>query len=348
MSLERGARVWAYTPPPLTFPDHPGNWEEVTLGQRFGDGGMALIHEKEPFPASRTLIKVFRWDLGQSTKADYYAKLTRIAERRIKLDSRIPVVAWPQALVLRTKTLSADALIGCLLPLVDRAQPLANFTADYQSLKDAFPNVTSDTQALIALNLVEALDLLHSREILFGDPNANNVLVDLDSFKVTLVDADSFAMTLTPPGGTADVFYPPPATTLGFRSPRVAVFANNSKAVTTYTEADDNYACAIHLFSLLVPGFLPWGDLSPEAELRSRARQFIYAGPSRTLPDDAYQMKLFTGLPMPMQQGFTDAFVHVTPPTPRQWRALFKAHWGHLRGQLSRRSAARRPLLAPV
>ena len=99
MNFEAGARVWAYTPPPLDLPSHPGHWEEVTIGKLFGEGGTADVHVKEPFPASRTLIKIFHVDLGSEGKAAFYDRIWTISQRHFKLKDRLPFVAWPDAMV---------------------------------------------------------------------------------------------------------------------------------------------------------------------------------------------------------------------------------------------------------
>lgn len=335
MILQPGARVWAYTPPPLSQPGHPGFWEEVVVGSNFGDGGTANVHKKEPFPASRTLIKVFHLDLGHHSRADFHAKIRTLAQRHLKLADRLPFVAWPEALVMREKVDHPKALIGCTLPLVDNAAPLAAFCVDHTELKAWLPSATPDTPRQVGLNLIEALEQLHRRQVLFGDPNANNILVDRSSLKVTLIDADSFAMSLLPPGGTYDVFYPPPVSTPGYRSPNVFLQAGegNRHPITRYRPADDSYVLAIHLFMLLVPGFHPW-NLD---EQFACARRFAYGGPAKSLPDDCQQMMIFNRLPLPIRQAFIDAFAHGIDITPTRWRALFEAHWGYLHGFLQQR-----------
>jgi DNA-binding helix-hairpin-helix protein with protein kinase domain len=346
MFLEPGARVWAYTPPSLGFPNHPGHWEEITVGPIFNaEGGTANIHKKEPFPASRTLIKVFHLQLDATHAQDFFAKITTLTQRRLKLRDRLPVVAWPEALLFRDRINSAHALIGCTLPFVENARQLPDYTQDDEHFRAFLPNTRLEARLLVALNIIEAFELLHSREVLFGDPNPLNILINEQTHDVTLIDADSFDMTLVPPGGTRETFFPPPATAKGFRSPRTAILSGPSnKQVSDYGKADDNYVLAIHLFMLMVPGFTPWGGHDDAAEYAATQRRFAY-GPTPTLPVDSHQMQLWNKIPQPVRHAFIETFVSGHPVTPMRWRALFKAHWGHLRGQLDRRRHPR-PVLA--
>ena len=304
----------------------------------FGDGGTANVHKKEPFPASRTLIKVFHLQLASSHRQDFFAKITILTQRRLKLRDRLPIVAWPEAVLFKDKADTPDALIGCTVQLVENARPLPDFTQDDENYQLVMPNTPLEARRIVALNIIEAFELLHSREVMFGDPNPLNILIDKDTYDVTFIDANSFAMTLVPPGESGERFFPPPATAQGFRSPRTAILSGPSnKQVSDYGKADDNYALAIHLFMLLVPGFYPWDGIDDAAEQRACQRRFAYAGPSQSLSPNSFQMQLFNRIPIRMKQAFIETFVHGTPTTPTRWRALFKSHWGHLRGQLHRR-----------
>jgi DNA-binding helix-hairpin-helix protein with protein kinase domain len=323
MSLQPGARVWACTP----YQHQHDHWEEVTLGALFGDGGTANIHVKN----SGTLIKVYR-DLSAGSLLDYFHRVAPMAIDQLRLRRRLPFVALPQAVLFRTRTLSPDAFIGYTMPLVPNAKPLSFFTVDYGTLEKAYqdkwPNtLTPHTQQLIAWNVVEAFERLHRCGYLFGDPNANNILVDTTTFDATVIDVDSFAIPV-PSLNPNRTFHPPPASTPRFRSPSVAAQAgtDNTRPIRFYTEADDNYVCAIHVFSLLIQGFPPFSD-----EQTAMKRRFAFAGPARSLPDDCHQMKLFNALPNAMRQAFVAAFVDGRPPTPAEWGRLFSTHWGYLR-----------------
>jgi DNA-binding helix-hairpin-helix protein with protein kinase domain len=337
MNLEPGARVWGYMPPPPDVRGHRGLWEQITLGATFDTGGTAKIHKKEPFPNSGKLIKIFSFDMADEARKAFYAKVWRMSQLRLKLNERIPMVAWPDAIVLSQQTPDPACLLGCTVPLFPNATSLTSIAIDFETLVSLAPKATPDTQKLIALNIIEGFERLHSREVLFGDPNAQNILINTDTFDVKFIDADSYGMTLIPPGESREVYFPPPATTIGFRSPRTAILSGpQNKQVSDYGKSDDNYTLAIHLFMLLVPGFHPWNGMSLQAEENARHRRFAYAGPHKSLPDTCVQMQAFNSLPTEITDAFVRAFVNIDPPTATTWRALFSAHWGHLQAQSRR------------
>jgi len=341
MILEPGAQVWAFTPRSAAHPN--GLWKQITIGTSFDSGGTARIYTVNPHPYSRTLIKLYNTDVDFQARKAFYDRIYRMAQRQLILSQSMPIVAWPSAMVFATQRNSPDVLIGCTMPLIDNAVTLDCVAVPVETLAETIAGAGQDHQRLIGLNIAEGFELLHNNNVLFGDPNANNILINTKTFDVSFIDADSFSVTLTLPKGNADVFYPPPATAPGFRSPRTAILSNHSRIIADYAEADDNYALAIHLFKLLVSGFHPWGGITDAHEQLAIARRFPYAGPSRSLHTTCVQVQMFASLPQPIQSAFTLAFAENKPPTAKTWKGLIKAHWGHLRGQRDRLRTAPAP-----
>lgn len=337
MPLQTGAQVWSYTPPPAANPTWKPIWEQITLGKPFNEGGTALIFEKDPFPASRTLIKVFHVDMTPETRTEFFNKLWAMTEKELEFHRAMPVVAWPKSILFSRKDAQPVHMIGCTVHAVDNAVPLLDVAVDPDTAAFTLGRaVAADDYRQIALNVAAGFANLHKHRIWFGDANSRNILIDKKTLHARFIDADSYGLKIVPRNSTTAVRHPPGASTIGFRSPRAALMAKvNGGRLPDYSESDDNYALAINLFMLMVPGFHPWGSDQEPGEDLATIRRFRYGGPRKDLADDCVQMRAYNALPPAIRTAFVRTFHDGQPVRAADWHAMIKYHWRYLQGQFA-------------
>ena len=111
---------------------------------------------------------------------------------------------------------------------------------------------------------------LHRNNILMGDVNAGNFMVDLkDSSRVYVVDTDSFQLGGYPcPVGFEEFTHPGTAARLG-------VTGGLHYDSFLRTEDDENYVLAILLFEILFIGQNPFVTMSGDDPLTSMRKHYL-------------------------------------------------------------------------
>lgn len=335
MPPHQNSRVLLWTPPAFAGPQD-GTWTTATLGPLIGEGGTASVYTL-PGPAGpEWVVKIMTHAFTSADKDAIWWKWKRMAQMYLTLANKLTCAIFPDSLVLTEKRVNPQALIGCRMPYVKNAKPLIALQQHPDDLMrdKILPKADFATLKTIAYNLITGVEAMHSANILLGDPNANNVLVDPRTLGVTFIDPDSFVapLQITVNGRREMKSFPPTGTTPGYRAPRVAMATGNGGRLSDYRRQDDEYVLAIHLFSLMVPGFHPF-NLShanaEEAESKMINRQYPYAADQK-LPD-CLQKKMLAALPGNLREGFHLAFARHDPPSASDWRRRFKQNWRSLR-----------------
>jgi DNA-binding helix-hairpin-helix protein with protein kinase domain len=328
--------VWSFVPPYPGSKVKVGHWIPLKVGNGLDEGGMAKIYKQPPWPASKTLIKLFKPGLSDTDKKIAFAKIRAMNRCYTDLVRELPVVAWPKSMVFSEQAERPDTLIGCTMPFFSNPTPLERIAVSLKSLRrlPALATADMDTMRRIAFNIINGFEGMHQQSMLFADPNANNILVDDTTLAVKFIDADSYAMSLPRRDSNGKVvfdFYEPGGTTAGYRSPYAIRCDRGKTSLSKYSASDDAYVLAIHIFTLLVPGFHPWHFSVPKAfECESNALEgrFPYAGTYKMAP--CIQLSMFEDNPADIRDAFVAAFVHKTPPTATRWKELFTKNWRFL------------------
>jgi DNA-binding helix-hairpin-helix protein with protein kinase domain len=335
MDLQPHHTVWSFVPPYPGDKVKVGHWTQLKVGNSLDEGGMAKIYKQPPWPSSKTLIKLFKPGLSDTDRKIFFAKIRAMNRCYADLARALPVVAWPKSMVFSQQAERADTLIGCTIPFFSNPTPLERVAVSLKSLRrmPALANADMDTMRKIAFNIIKGFEAMHANGMLFADPNANNILVDDTTLAVKFIDADSYAMSLPrrQNGSVVYDFYEPGGTTAGYRSPYAIRCDRGKVSLSKYSADDDAYVLAIHLFTLLVPGFHPWHFSVPKAfECESNALEgkFPYAAAHRMAP--CLQLTMFEDNPADIREAFIAAFVHRTPPSAARWKEFFIKNWRYL------------------
>lgn len=124
-------------------------------------------------------------------------------------------------------------------------------------LSQRFPQWQRENLVNVCISFLEHMQYLHDLNVLVGDINPMNVLVDGDGTSVFIVDTDSFQVE----------GFPCPVGTVNFSPPHLQ--NKNFKSILR-TEDDELFAIATMLFMILVPGKPPYsqqGGESPEKNI---------------------------------------------------------------------------------
>ncbi|WP_168770291.1 hypothetical protein [Adlercreutzia caecimuris] len=175
---------------------------EIELGKRIARGGEGLIYsvKSDAGKDENYLAKVYK-------KTKLYKSTEGAAETMLKINyivgsgfSKQPLrnasgdlgqhVRFPLYVLVNED----DEFVGYLMGKADGI-PLAKLIADgavESEFRRLYPNLTKMDLIDICLGFLRAVDELHRKEIIVGDMNANNILVDTQTNEVYLIDADSY------------------------------------------------------------------------------------------------------------------------------------------------------------
>lgn len=182
------------------------------------------------------------------------------------------------------------------------------------------PDWTRSDLVKAARGAVRIVAGLHRNNILMGDVNAGNFMVDLkDSSRVYVVDTDSFQLGGYPcPVGFEEFTHPGTAARLG-------VTGGLHYDSFLRTEDDENYVLAILLFEILFIGQNPFVTMSGDDPLTSMRKHYLpYAHVNTNedfkVPGDNWL--IWCNLPRTITRVFIDTFEDWTTTPAAQWEKL--------------------------
>lgn len=174
----------------------------VTLDKKIARGGEGIVFSVKPHKGDERvfLAKVYKKTKlckSMENASQTMLKINYIVGMRV---SQYPgavsgsklgdFVKFPQYVLVNDD----DEFIGYLMEKAEGIQ-LSKFIADgavESEFRRLYPNITKIDLIDICISFLNAVNSLHKQGILVGDLNANNILVDPSSKRVTLIDADSY------------------------------------------------------------------------------------------------------------------------------------------------------------
>lgn len=311
---------------PLPFPGKPKKGlvlyteegEAVTLGD-------PLTEEGEPAEGGEGIL--FLTDT-EGTVAKLYNQEHLTAGRRDKLaemlthDPGIPGVCWP------THLLSTGEGVFCGYTMPRAPKDALPFSKSV--LKIGSP---SQRQALmahwtrrdlirIARAAAQIMQQLHRNNILMGDVNGGNFMVDLkDSSRVYVVDTDSFQLGGFPcPVGIEKFTHPGIRQRLHLQGPL------DFKTILR-TENEEDYSFSILVFEILFLGQNPFATKTDLDFTQAMAqKRFAYGEADRREGDfevpDGDNWMIWKNLPRKVTTAFSDTFLDWKSTTAAQWVSL--------------------------
>jgi serine/threonine protein kinase len=217
--------------------ESPSGTSRMILADKLGEGGEGSVYAV----SDSQVVKIF--------DADH---VTQHREEKIKLLASRgftePGICFPQAVV---RNLSGE-FVGYVMPKA-RGKEFSKAIFSPRRFRKEFPNWTKADLVDVAISFLEKVAYLHSLNIILGDINPKNLLVDADK-DVWIIDADSWQLDGYPcPVGT-EMFGAP--SVIGRRYPEFL-----------RTIEDERFAVATMLFMVLITGQFPYARSGSDGDI---------------------------------------------------------------------------------
>lgn len=190
---------------------------------------------------------VYGWDsyhvIKILEKNDFLEITLKKIEKLIALQISIPGICFPKAFVYN----EYDEPIGYIMEKA-QGEEMSKVFANPHQLKELYPLWTKIDLCKIGIDLLEKLNQLHQHNILMGDVNMRNILIN-EKGKVYLVDTDSYQVGDVPCFVHSDMFTP-------------RELHNVDLSVTTRSVQQECFSIAIVIFMIFITGQHPYTQIN--------------------------------------------------------------------------------------
>ena len=284
------------------------NGENIRLTRQIGHGGegnVFLIDGKPGFVAKiyHSKISLSREHKLRNMLCLSSSKLTQIS-------------AWPIELI---KKKYETGTFGIILPFADGFELHTVYGPNER--KQTLPEASWEFLLFVARNLSIAFDTIHSHNVVIGDVNEKNFLVDKKAI-VRVIDCDSFQI----PSRTSSPFL----CTVGVEHYTPPELQGSDLSKTTRNQNHDCFGLAVLIFQLLFMARHPFAMYSKDPQISSLTfgesiKKFLYAY--------SRQASMFGISPPPLTlatsilpQSVLDLFEAAFSPTSIKYRPS-ASHW---------------------
>jgi DNA-binding helix-hairpin-helix protein with protein kinase domain len=282
--------------------------ESIELGRRIaggGEGEIFLVNDK-PCIVAKIYHTAHRTEARRK-------KLLHLLEKEISVEKSIAMnIAFPLS-ILKDQ---AGNFAGYIMPKIDGyALRLALFSKS--RVKRYYPELDRVQLVEFAIGFAKQVRYLHRFDILIGDINPLNLLVDRKNpSRCWLIDTDSFQVGEFPcPVGT-DLFTPPRLQGCDFK-------------YTLRTQKDENFSMAIMLFMILMLGKHPYakvGGGSPAYNMIEMSFPYPrYFGKMSDVPKGVWGF-IWSHFNRELKEAFYDCFTGGECPDADGWIGRLKKY----------------------
>ena len=159
-------------------------------------------------------------------------------------------LSWPLDILYENGTVK-----GCVMPKINDRLKLVNVQREKDSMKGrAYPDFNWKYSIQIAYNFALMVDYMHRQDIVIGDFNTNNFVIDSNhGGAVVFLDCDSFDFTYNGKHYNCKVAY----------DEVLAPELQNARLLSSasFTKESDCFSLAVHIFRLLMNNQDPFGSV---------------------------------------------------------------------------------------
>ncbi|MDM7912500.1 MAG: hypothetical protein QUS09_05320, partial [Methanotrichaceae archaeon] len=257
---------------------------------------------------------IYSTSSGDACKIFHRERITEGRRRKLSLMASSPIeidgVCWPIAPVLN----GSDEFVGYLMPLA-HGKPLQKCLFIKPLLVQNFPNWDRQQLVQLAITWLEKVIALHKNNVLIGDINPMNILVDSDA-RMYLVDTDSFQVE----------DFPCTVGMANFTAPEIQRRPFSSFLRTPEHEA---FAVATMLFMILMPGKPPYshqGGGDPISNIMSGNFSYpLGAESNRKTPDGPWRF-IWSHFPYRTKEAFYNCFKEGKRLSPEEWASILRGY----------------------
>ncbi len=265
--------------------------------------------------------RIYLTDKGLVCKIYFREKSTLLKLNKLKLMLNNSItsdgVCWPKDLIFN----SNNEFIGYIM---DKGVGKPMQTAMYVKpvLQKNFPQWTRKDLVNISINILEKINYLHQRNVIIGDINPLNILIDNDKniLNIYFVDTDSYQIEN----------YPCPVGTVNHTPPEI-----QGKDYKTFlrTFEQEYFAVATLLFMILLPGKPPYsqqGGSDPAHNIRSRDFPYPFGEQSSKKAPYGPWKFIWSNLPFYLKSAFYDIFKNDKRKPTKEWLDLMNRYLSDL------------------
>jgi serine/threonine protein kinase len=280
------------------------NGTPVQLGEELAHGGEGTIYDV----SETTVAKVFFEPQSR------FEKIQRFVTKHINHQH----ICTPSELLYD----SNNEFVGYLM-LKATGFDLAKSIFQPQLFKQKFPNWTRIELTQFVINLLETVSYLHDNDILIGDINPNNIIVnDFDDFY--LLDTDSFQI---------DTF-PCPVGTVAFTAPEIQ---NKEFGTFLRTKEHEYFSLATLLFEIYVPGKHPYsrtGGASLQENILKHDFVFPLGDNDENATPKGQWEAIWYNLPFEVRKFFYEIFKENHRHSTHEWLPVLRQYLDELNSNL--------------
>ena len=290
----------------------------LTLDKKIGEGGEGAVYAitNQPDYVAKIYSKANRTKTREEKIGALLAKKIP-AQKAKELKLALPIAA------IRNEK---GAFCGYLMPKID-AIALKNAYFSRKRIETRFGDIDRRTLVKFCLHFIEQLQYLHARNILVGDINPLNILVDpKEPAKGWLIDTDSFQVDNLPcPVGT-DLFTP------------ARLQGKNFKTLLR-SEKDELFSAAIMIFMILMLGKHPYariGGENPADNIKAKAFPYRSMGKLDEVPAGIWGY-IWSHFTRKIKTAFESVFREGKTVTLKEWKRLLEGYlWAIEQNYVSR------------
>ena len=275
---------------------------KLTLTNEIGSGGEG---------------KIYLTHNGLVCKIYLKEKATSLKLNKLKLMLNNPIIydgiCWPKDLIYNSK----NEFVGYLMEKA-LGKPMQTSMFVKPVLQKNFPNWTRKDLVLLSINILEKIHYLHQRNVIIGDINPLNILIDNEQniIKAYFVDTDSYQIEN----------YPCPVGTVTYTLPEI-----QGKDYKTFlrTFEHENFAVATLLFMILLPGKPPYsqqGGSDPAHNIKSMDFSYPIGDKSNKKAPLGPWRFIWSNLPYNVKEAFYGVFTNNQRKLTNKWLDLMDGY----------------------
>jgi serine/threonine protein kinase len=273
---------------------------EIELGREVSAGGEGTIYlTNQP----NIVCKIYHPE-----------RLTSLRQKKIELmlsrEVMFPGICWPVDIVKNSR----GEFVGYLMPQANGKTMQTSMFVKPVLLKN-FPHWRRSDLVEIAISFIRKMEYLHSLNIIVGDINPLNILVEEDK-TVWFVDTDSYQIEN----------FPCPVGTVNFTPPEIQ---GQDYGAFLRTKNHELFAVATMIFMILLPGKPPFaqqGGTSPADNIRGMNFPYWCENSQESNPPEGPWTMIWANLSKKIKDGFCWTFKQNKRGTLNDWKKILQQY----------------------
>jgi len=284
---------------------------KLSVNGQDAEGGEGALYETD---RKGVVAKIYHENRRTEER---WRKLTDMTAHPVKIKK----VCWPTEVLYNEE----HGFVGYLMPQVPGEYlPLETSVLQLNKSevqKTILPGWTRRSLAEAAAAVAEALEKLHEKDILMGDINAGNFLVNpLDSRDIYLVDCDSYQIGNKYPCPVGKEEYTHPA-----MGDRLGTGGKLEFGTFFRTKDEEQYSLAVLLFQILMLGQFPFTSKGGKGLVQAmKDREFPYVPKNGKNAPEGPSWMIWKNFPRRVANGFSDTFQNWKTLPAGEWKQIMK------------------------